>query len=300
MTETDSLKTIDLSTCFVIAPIGMDGSETRRRSDLVLRHVIEPPTNECGYKAVRADKISEPGMITTQIIQLILQCPLVIADLTESNPNVFYELAIRHAVKKPVVQLIKKGEKIPFDLTGMRTIEIDHTDLDNVENAKSEIIRQIKFLEGKTDDQIESPISISLELQFLKKSENPEDRSLANILSAVSELRTDLSSIQNKISSVSQIRNDVSSIQTRISSPENLLPASYFRLIANEFNLKTRSFRTIINETKEFFENLRDSDVFQSNDDNQFDLKKRMEFILHMMKRELSEETIIENEFGAK
>src|SRR5688500_15553907 len=100
--------------CFVISPIGEEDSETRKRSDLVLKHIITPPIDQSGYEVVRADKISEPGIITTQIIQYIVDAPLVVADLTERNPNVFYELALRHAIRKPLVQLIKKGESIPF------------------------------------------------------------------------------------------------------------------------------------------------------------------------------------------
>ncbi len=117
-------------TCFVIAPIGEAESETRKRSDQVLKHVIAPAASACGYKAIRADQISEPGMITSQVIQHIVEDPLVIADQTDRNPNVFYELAIRHAIRKPLVQLIKKGEQIPFDVAGTRTIHVDHRDLD--------------------------------------------------------------------------------------------------------------------------------------------------------------------------
>jgi hypothetical protein len=55
--------------CFVIAPIGEDGSDIRKRSDRMFTYVIEPAAKECGYKAVRADKISKPGIITNQVIQ---------------------------------------------------------------------------------------------------------------------------------------------------------------------------------------------------------------------------------------
>ena len=95
--------------CFVIAPLGDEGSETRKRSDQVLKHIIKPSTADCGYKAVRADEISEPGLITSQIIQHLMDDPLVMADLTELNPNVFYELALCHALKRPLVQIIQKG-----------------------------------------------------------------------------------------------------------------------------------------------------------------------------------------------
>ena len=90
--------------CFVIAPIGDPESDTRKRSDQVLRHVIKPAATTCGYTAIRADEIDKPGMITSQVIQHVVSDPLVVADLTERNPNVFYELAIRHALRKPLVQ----------------------------------------------------------------------------------------------------------------------------------------------------------------------------------------------------
>ena len=200
--------------CFVITPIGEDGSETRRRADQILRHVITPAAEACGFETVRADQIAEPGLITTQIIQHIIDDPLVIADLTGSNPNVFYELAVRHAIRKPLVQIIQKNEKIPFDVAGMRTIPVDHKDLDSVQEAKIEIEKQIKAVLKKKPDEIDSPISVSVELQALKHSENPEERSIAEFVSAISDLRT-----------------DIASIEKRLSSPEMLIPPGYINKI---------------------------------------------------------------------
>ena len=138
--------------CFVISPIGEDDSDTRKRSDQVLKHIITGAVEPLGYEVIRADKISEPGIITHQILQHIVDAPLVIADLTERNPNVFYELALRHAIRKPLVQLIKKGELIPFDVAATRIIQFDLHNLDSVDAAKSEIIAQVKSLEsGKND-----------------------------------------------------------------------------------------------------------------------------------------------------
>jgi hypothetical protein len=87
--------------CFVIAPIGKDRTDTRKRSDQILKHVIASVGGECGFDAIRADNISEAGMITTQVINHIVNDPLVVADLTGSNANVFYELAVRHAIRSP-------------------------------------------------------------------------------------------------------------------------------------------------------------------------------------------------------
>jgi len=135
--------------CFVIAPIGEKNSQTRKRSDQILKNIVKPAAAECGYVAIRADEIFEPGPITDQVIQRIIEDPLVIADLTEGNPNVFYELALRHAFKRPVVQLIRTGDTIPFDVRGMRTIEVDHHDMKSVEEARKKIVAQIRAYEGK-------------------------------------------------------------------------------------------------------------------------------------------------------
>ena len=187
----------------MLRPIGDADSETRKRSDQVLKHVVRPAVLSCGYKAVRADEIDKPGLITSQVIQHIVNDALVVADLTERNPNVFYELAIRHALRKPLVQIIKKGEAIPFDVAGTRTIYVDHKDLDSVEAARNEIIEQIKALENDPSD-IETPISVSLDLQLLRQSEKPEERSLADLVAAVVDLRASVAKVEQKIGSEEQ------------------------------------------------------------------------------------------------
>lgn len=159
-------------TCFVICPLGAEGSDVRRRSDLVLKHVLAPVLRANGFRAVRADHVPKVGLITTQVINLIVESPLVVADLTGANPNVFYELAIRHAIRKPYVQMIARGERIPFDVSGIRTVELDVTDLDSVDRAKREVDRQIKeFERGHLPD---SPVSIASAARLLR-----EDRDLA-------------------------------------------------------------------------------------------------------------------------
>ena len=203
--------------CFVVAPIGKEDSEDRRRSDQVFKHIIISAIEPLGYKPIRADHISEPGIITSQVIQHVVDSPLVIADLTGRNPNVFYELAIRHAIKRPLVQLIQIGEQIPFDVAGTRTIQIDIHDLDNVEKAKDELVKQVKTIEkGKVE--IDTPISVALDLKILKGSTKPEERSLADVIEAVSELRSAMLSIEEKVK-----------------SPESLIPPDYLEYVFRQY-----------------------------------------------------------------
>ena len=175
-------------TCFVIAPIGDPDSAIRKRADQVLKYIITPAAEECGFREVlRADKISEPGMITNQVIQHITGDAMVVADLTGHNANVFYELAIRHAIRRPYVQIIDEKERLPFDVAGLRTIPFTHQDLDSVDRAKGEMVKQMKSMMG-ADALIESPITIAVDLSTLSKSKNPEDRRFGEVLTAIAEL----------------------------------------------------------------------------------------------------------------
>lgn len=173
--------------CFVIAPIGEEGSETRKRSDQILKYIIGPAADECGYKAERADSSPRPGLITKQIIDLLIDAPLVIADLTQGNPNVFYELAVRHAVKKPFVHIIDREAGIPFDIGPMRVVRVTHQDLAQADKAREELVQHIKSAE--TDPKaLENPISTTVELRGLQQSGQPSDQVMAEILETVQRI----------------------------------------------------------------------------------------------------------------
>lgn len=175
--------------CLVIAPIGDPGTDIRRRSDDVLELVIRPALEPLGYAPQRADEISEPGNITSQVIQRLIDDPLVVADLTGRNPNVFYELAVRHATKRPLIQLIQRGESIPFDVAVMRTISVDLT-ARGAQEAVAAIKDQEKAIQAKGNNSWTNPISGAIDLQKLFQSERTEDRSIAAILEGISELKS--------------------------------------------------------------------------------------------------------------
>jgi hypothetical protein len=149
--------------CFYISPIGEEGSEQRKHADLFMGALVEPALAEFNLHLVRADQIGEAGMITGQIIEHIVHSKLVIVDLSFHNPNVFYELALRHAVRRPIVQISRAADKLPFDIGQVRTIVVDTTDIytfvPQLESFKASIAAQIR----KTLDQsseVENPLSI--------------------------------------------------------------------------------------------------------------------------------------------
>ena len=130
--------------CFVVSPIGGEGTDIRKRADQVYKYIIAPVCEQCGFEAVRVDQINQADSITQTIIDMLLQSELVIADMTGHNPNAFYEMGFRACTKKPMIHIKEKGEKIPFDIAGIRAFDYDLTDLDAVAEVKERLEQTIK------------------------------------------------------------------------------------------------------------------------------------------------------------
>ena len=116
-------------TCFYVTPIGDVDSESRHHADFMMEFVVKPALKEFDLLVVRADQMGQPGMIGRQVVEHILKSRLVIADLSFHNPNVFYELCLRHTTRLPTVQIKRAADRLPFDLNQSRTISIDTADV---------------------------------------------------------------------------------------------------------------------------------------------------------------------------
>ena len=222
--------------CFFIAPIGEEESEIRKRSDQVLRHIVAPTAGKFDYTVVRADQIDKPGLITSQVIQHVIDSALVVADLAGFNPNVFYELALRHAVRKAFVQIAAKGQKLPFDVAGLRTIFLNHNDLDSVDQCKKELESQIKSI-SENPEGFESPISVAVNVQALRDSSRPLENSLAEMmgmLQGLSQQVRDLSTVK-LLSSPVQIRYGSALTNFATVPPSNEIFATPVELTGNYF-----------------------------------------------------------------
>lgn len=129
--------------CFVVCPIGKDGSDIRSNSDTVLEFIIEPVCKELEFSVTRVDKIFGVDRIDNTIYQHLSEADLVIADMSEHNPNAFYEIGYRHALNKPLIPIMKEGTTIPFDLASLRTITYAN-DLKKADNAKKRLKETIQ------------------------------------------------------------------------------------------------------------------------------------------------------------
>lgn len=174
--------------CFFVAPIGDEGSEVRDRSDGVMEYIVAPAAGEHELETVRADKIAKPGQITRQVIEHVVGAKAAVVDLTEANPNVYYEMAVRHTAQLPTVLIAQEGEKLPFDIAQMRTIFFDHTSLKSAAECRSEISKHLgEALRGEVD----SPIAVSVAVQHLE-SGTAQERILAQLVENTDEIRVRL------------------------------------------------------------------------------------------------------------
>lgn len=109
--------------CFIITPIGEEGTDIRRHIDGIIDAALIPVLEEnFDYELEVAHRIDAPGNIPKQVIMSIFNSDLVIANLTGNNPNVMYELALRHCFGTAVIVIAEIGTKIPADIMGERTI----------------------------------------------------------------------------------------------------------------------------------------------------------------------------------
>lgn len=165
--------------CFIVTAIGESGTPTRERADNVYRYLIAPVCEELGYKPVRVDHVNAVDNINATIINYLKTAPMVIADMTDHNPNAFYELGFRQALELPLVPIIKVGERLPFDVMTTRTVFYD-TDVSKIEESKENLKSKIQSF--KNFEMPESRIERSLTLDDLNDNLTKKLNKILNLL----------------------------------------------------------------------------------------------------------------------
>ncbi len=109
-------------TCFVMQPFASPLGDYYEK-------VYKPAIEKAGLKPVRADAdIFATGKIIDQVWRGINAAKVLVAELTSRNPNVFYELGLAHALRKPVVLISSNEDDVPFDVRHIRVIYYDVAD----------------------------------------------------------------------------------------------------------------------------------------------------------------------------
>jgi tetratricopeptide (TPR) repeat protein len=148
--------------CFVIMPIGSPGTDHYEHYKAMYQH-IRPILNNFGYEVIRADDVHKSGAITRDIILRLAEADLVIADLTGLNPNVFYEVGVRHALRARGTVLMldrTRNDHIPFDLSAYRVISYrgDLVGLSSLMEALTSYLAQLPDPGTEVSSQPDNPV----------------------------------------------------------------------------------------------------------------------------------------------
>lgn len=120
--------------CFVIMPFSATSDEhTEEYWTQHFRQFLKPLIEGCSTCEA---KRSEPlrGDLLRRIITELVTCPIVVADLTDSNPNVYWELGLRQSFKHGTVTIAEEGTALPFDVSTKGTLV--YYPKDHVKNAE--------------------------------------------------------------------------------------------------------------------------------------------------------------------
>ena len=134
--------------CFVIAPIGPPGSDVRDRTESLVEFIIKKAAQD-HYEVTIAHLLPDPGKITVQVIEKIVSSALVIADLTDRNANVFYELSLRHVLNEPAILMVQEDQldQVPFDVKDLRITPYNLQKIKQNDHTIAELRDQILLIE---------------------------------------------------------------------------------------------------------------------------------------------------------
>ena len=155
--------------CFIVMPFGSKPDPSGRQDidfDRIYNLSIKPGVEAAGMEPIRADEELTGGIIHKPMYERLLLCDYALADLTTGNPNVFYELGIRHAVRRHTTMTIfAKHQRIPFDINFLRSLPYDLGENNNFNDELALSLRQaisvhLEKLRGKTVEEasVDSPL----------------------------------------------------------------------------------------------------------------------------------------------
>lgn len=237
--------------CFIITPIGSENSDIFRKAKGVIESVIKPVLKEYGFDDIKpAYEINVSGMINTQIINRIIDDDLVVANLTGNNPNVMYELCLRHVVAKPIIHICESGTSLPFDIKDNRTIFYTN-DMLGVEELK-DVINKFMCEMDFNAEYMDNPVYSAYKYgKLLKETQGTETNEILKMLMDISGKLTEIepsisityrSLDESPVYTVGEFHKDIGSIDRRKAQKvlrQNNNHKMYVYELARELNTET-------------------------------------------------------------
>lgn len=160
------------NSCFVIMPFSP-------RYQTEYDRVIRPAVEDAGLTCERADEIYSRPHVMGDIWKSLRSSRMVIAELTERNPNVFYEIGLAHPLAKPVIVITRSEDDVPFDLKSLRYLHYNIREPFWGENLRKDLARMIKkLLEEKEYGTVFDDIKLVGKVEYKKGKKPPAKRQL--------------------------------------------------------------------------------------------------------------------------
>lgn len=176
--------------CFVIMPVSRTNSCTEDEWTGIFEHMIKPAVtgSRLGFECERAKP--RTGAFIKDILEGLNRADVVIADLTDRNPNVCYELGIRHTLKKRTILIAQNIDAVPSDLQPywVITYEKDLTGADKLKRRIREILRKMQ----KNPEKPDSPVADFLEVKHIEVSSIEKSATVKKLNALISELSRNL------------------------------------------------------------------------------------------------------------
>lgn len=208
--------------CFVIMPFGdpIKNPDYHKMMEHIysmwikptIESITVPGTSDQKFTCHRADKDLSPGEIISHVIENLVDSFIVIADLSDRNPNVFYELGVRHAVSNNTILIARSLDDIPFDLRQLRTIlfSYDPPGLFKLQNSLKETIQSILASPEKIDNPVRRFIYNKEAEKIIAQKGPPGYNAAENILTEMADLRKSFST------EVTELRELIQTLTNRI------------------------------------------------------------------------------------
>jgi DNA-binding CsgD family transcriptional regulator len=160
--------------CMVLMPF-------KEPFDTYYHEIIEQTIIDLGLLPYRGDSLFRPSPIMNDIWDLIKASKIIIADLTEKNPNVFYELGLSHSIGKPVILITASIGDVPFDLQSLRVI------IYNKENPYWGLDLKNKIKSSIQEIMISPTEAVPLMFRKISKSQAPIESEISNRISRLED-----------------------------------------------------------------------------------------------------------------
>lgn len=183
---------------FVIMPFSRTRSEDNWTE--VFSEVFQPALTECGYTCTRAEVST--GSLITSIVERLIEADIVIVDATDRNANVFYELGVRHALRRGTIIVSKGTEHVPSDLRGYWFLSYGLRPAE-VKAFKAEIKRIIEAIE-KEPQRSDNPVSDYLDKTHRSSVREINRDNLKRLGALITELTGNRLAIRQQISTEKQ------------------------------------------------------------------------------------------------